>query len=369
MQKKPPFYKNKLFLFVVVIPTLISTVYFGFIASRVYISESTLVIRTPEKSSVPVLGQILQGVGFGTSQNDAYTVKDYILSRDAMQVLNKELNLKKTFESNAIDPFNRFGGLIYWKNNYEAFYKYYQNIVNVTLDPLSTILTLKTRAYNANEAQEMNAALLTQSEDLVNRLNVRGQKDMIEFAQQILDKAEQKSKKAALVLGQFRNQYGVINPEQQSAIPLQQVAKLQDQLIATQAQILQIETLTKDNPQLPSLRQRAQLLQDEVVKETARVAGSGDKSLASKAIEFQRLSLDSQFADRELVSAMASLEQARTQAQRQHIYIERISQPNLPDASTEPKRLQSILATLLLSLMVWGILSILNAGVREHYDR
>jgi len=369
LQNKTPLYKNKLFIIVVAIPTLISVVYFSFIASKIYISESTLVIRTPEKASISGLGQILQGVGFGTSQNDSYTVKDYMLSRDAMQILNKQLDLKTKFESKDVDPFNRFGGVIYWKDNFEEFYKYYQKMVNVTLDPLSTILTLKTRAYTANEAQEMNASLLTQSEALVNRLNDRGQKDMIEFAQQTLDKAEQKSKKAALALGQFRNQFGVINPEQQSAIPLQQIAKLQDQLIATQAQILQVETLSQNNPQLPSLRQRAQLLRNEIDKETARVAGSGDKSLASKAVEFQRLSLDSQFADRELVSAMASLEQARTQAQRQHIYIERISQPNLPDASTEPKRLQGILATLLLSLMVWGILSILNAGVREHYDR
>ncbi|OYZ87741.1 MAG: hypothetical protein B7Y07_03195 [Halothiobacillus sp. 24-54-40] len=348
--------KNRLFLIIVVIPTLISIIYFGLIASKVYISESTLVIRTPEKSSPSMLGQILQGVGFSTSQNDAYTVKDYITSRDAMETLIKKMDLKQQFEKNSIDPFNRFGGFIYWKNNLEEFYKY---------------LTLKTRAYTAKDAQEMNSLLLAQSEDLVNKLNDRGQRDMIDFAQENLDKAEMKAKEAALAVGKYRNEFGVINPEKQSTIPLQQIAKLQDQLIATQVQIMQIETISKGNPQLPSLRQRATLLKNEIAKETAHVAGAGanNKSLASKAVEFQRLSLDSEFADRELVSAMASLQQARTQAQRQHIYIERISEPNLPDASTEPKRFQDILATLLLTLIIWGIVSILNAGVREHYDR
>lgn len=286
-----------------------------------------------------------------------------------MQSLDQKLNLKKVFSSDSIDFINRFGGLIYFKNNYEEFYKYYQKMVGVNLDPMSNILTLKTRAYTAEEAQLINQDLLAQSEGLVNRLNERGQKDMIEFAQEILNKAEQKSKKAAIALGEFRNKFGVINPEQQTAIPLQQVAKLQDQLIATEAQILQIQTVSKDNPQLPALRQRAELLRSQMDKENARIAGSGDKSLASKAVEYQRLFLDSQYADRELVSAMASLEQARTQAQRQHIYVERISQPNLPDYATEPKRIQGILATLLLTLMLWGILSILNAGVREHHDR
>lgn len=358
-----------MFWLVVLIPNLLSVLYFGFIVSRVYVSESTLVIRTPEKSSVTGLGQILQGVGFGSSPNDAYTVKDYILSRDAMFTLNKELNLRTSFENKSIDPINRFGGFVYWKENFEEFYKYYLKMVNADLDLSSNILTLKTRAYAANEAYAMNASLVAQSESLVNRLNDRGQKDMINFAQEILDKAEKKSKQAALALGAYRNEFGVINPESQSAIPLQQVAKFQDQLVSTQAQIVQIETLSKDNPQLPSLRQRAKLLEAAIKAEMARIAGSGDKSLASKAVEYQRLFLDSQYADRELVSAMASLEQARTQAQRQHIYIERISQPSMPDAPTEPKRAQSIIAVLLLSLMLWGILSIIYAGVREHHDR
>lgn len=363
------FLKNKLFIVIVVIPTLVSIVYFGLIASKVYISESTLVIRTPEKSTPSMLGQILQGVGFSSSQNDAYTVKDYITSRDAMSELIKKMSLKQSFEKDSIDPFNRFGGIIYWRNNLEEFYKYYQRMVTASLDPVSTILTLKTRAYTAKNAYEMNALLLAQSEELVNKLNMRGQKDMIDFAETNVAKAESKAKTAALAMGKYRNEFGVINPEKQSTIPLQQIAKLQDELLATKVQIMQIESLSKNNPQLPTLKQRAKLLKEEIATETAHVAGSNDKSLASKAIEYERLALDSEYADRELISAMTSLQQARIQAQQHHIYIERISEPNLPDASTEPKRLQGILATLLLTLIVWGIVSILNAGVREHYDR
>ncbi|WP_082922709.1 hypothetical protein [Halothiobacillus diazotrophicus] len=362
-------FKNKLFTTVVAVPTLISVLYFGFIASDVYVSVSTLVIRTPEHSTPSVLGQFLQGVGFNTSQNDSFTVKDYLTSRDAMNSLISKMNLRQEFENKNIDPFNRFGGLIYWENNLENFYKYYEKKVSTKIDPLSSILTLTTRAYTAKDAYQMNSLLLKQAEGLVNKLNDRAQRDMIGFAEENLTKAENKAKAASLAMGKYRNQFGVINPEKQSAIPLQQIARLQDQLLATKVQIIQIQTLTKNNPQLPTLKERAELLKNEIAQETAKVAGSSDKSLASKAIEYERLSLDNEYAERELMSAMASLQQARTQAQRQHIYIERISEPNTPDSPTEPKRAQGILATLLLSLIVWGILSILNAGVREHYDR
>ena len=101
--------------------------------------------------------------------------------------------------------------------------------------------------------------------------------------------------------------------------------------------------------------------------ETTKVTG-GALSLANKAAEYQRLALEREFADKQLASALASLEQARSEAQRKQVYIERIAQPSLPDIALEPRRLRSIVATFVLGLVAWGILSMLLAGVREHQD-
>jgi capsular polysaccharide transport system permease protein len=90
--------------------------------------------------------------------------------------------------------------------------------------------------------------------------------------------------------------------------------------------------------------------------------------LARKAAEYQRLALDREFADKQLASAMVSLEQARNDAQRKQLYLERIVQPSKPDIAVEPKRLRSIFSTFILGLVAYGILSMLLAGVREHQD-
>ena len=97
------------------------------------------------------------------------------------------------------------------------------------------------------------------------------------------------------------------------------------------------------------------------------MAGGG-RSLASKAAEFQRLVLEKEFADRLLASALASLEQARNEAQRQQLYLERIAGPNLPDVAMEPRRIRNVLIILVLGLIVWGVLSMVVSGVREHMD-
>jgi capsule polysaccharide export protein KpsE/RkpR len=41
---------NRLFIAVVIVPTIISFIYFGFLANDVYSSEARFVVRSPNKS-------------------------------------------------------------------------------------------------------------------------------------------------------------------------------------------------------------------------------------------------------------------------------------------------------------------------------
>ena len=78
--------------------------------------------------------------------------------------------------------------------------------------------------------------------------------------------------------------------------------------------------------------------------------------------------MDRTFAERHLATTLTALEQARADAQRKQLYLERIAQPSLPDIGLEPRRFRSVMATFLVGLLCWGILSMLVVGVREHRD-
>lgn len=358
--------KNRLFLLCVALPSAMALVYFGLLASDVYISESRFVVRSPQKPTVSGLGALLQGVGFSKAQDDSYTVHDYVLSRDALKEIDNKLGVAKSYSNSNVDIFNRFGALD-MDNSFEALYKYYQKKVDVQQDTASSISTITVRAYTAQDAFNINQKLLELSEGLVNRLNERGRQDLIRSAAAEVADAQQKSKAAATALSAYRNAKGVVDPERQATVQLQQVAKLQDELIATKTQLAQLKTFTPQNPQIQALELRARTLQSEMDLETNKVTG-GDRSLANKAADFQRFALEREFADKQLASALTSLESARNEAQRKQVYIERIVQPSLPDIAIEPKRIRSILATFVLGLVAWGILSMLLAGVREHQD-
>ena len=80
------------------------------------------------------------------------------------------------------------------------------------------------------------------------------------------------------------------------------------------------------------------------------------------------MKLEQEFADNQLAAALASLEQARNEAQRQQLYLERIVQPSLPDVAVLPERLRNVVTVLVIGLVLWGILGMILAGVREHQE-
>ncbi len=357
---------NGLFWLTVAAPTAIAVVYFGFMASDVYTSESRFVVRSPEKQAASPLGLVLKGAGFSSNQGDAYTVQDYVLSRDALKALNDELGIGKAFGNANVDIFSRFGS-VDGDNSFEALYRYYQKKVTLITDSTSSISTLTTRAFTAEDAANANRKLLELSEVLVNHINERGRQDMIKFASAEVAQAAAKAKDAGLQLTVYRNKNGVIDPERQATAQLLQITKMQDDLLATTTQLAQLKAFTPANPQIPSMENRVKVLREEISKENANINGN-QSSLINKAADYTRLAIDRDLAEKQLASALVSLESARNEALRQQVYLERIAQPSTPDIATEPRRLRSIFATFMLGLLAWGVLGMLIAGVREHQD-
>ena len=76
---------SPLFVFAVLIPTLVATVFYGLIASDTFVSEARFVVRSPQRPQFSGLGALLQGGSFSRAQDDTYSVHDYVLSRDALR--------------------------------------------------------------------------------------------------------------------------------------------------------------------------------------------------------------------------------------------------------------------------------------------
>ena len=358
---------NRLFLCLVLVPTALAALYFGFLAHDVYVSESQFVVRTVQRQLPTGIGSLLQGTGLTQGSSDVYSVQSFLASRDALQVLEQRYHLKRSFGSPRIDSVARFNPLG-WDDSFESLLRYYQKfIINTDLDSTSSILTLTVRAFSAAEAHAINEDLLKMSEDFVNQLNERARQDLVRFATADVGTAEKQQRTAVAALSRYRNDHSLYDPGKQSDLQLQEVGALQAELINTRKQLADVRALARDNPQIPALESRARVLTSAIGSEMAKVAGDRS-SLSSKTPQYEGITLDRDFAAKYLAVALDSLEQARANAMSQQLYIERIAQPNQPDIAIEPRAVRDVAATLLLSLIVWALASLLVTAVREHAD-
>lgn len=355
---------DKLFLLTVVLPTMAAIFYFGFLASDVYVSESQFVIRTPDKQSMTGLGVLLKSSGFSSADDEVYAAQDYVRSRDALKALNANGAVARAYDNKSISIFDRFDPLGL-SGSFEELYKFYQGKVEVGYDASSAVATLTVRAFSPDDAYRFNSQLLALAEGLINRLNTRGRHDMVQFAAREVEDSQSEARNAAVALAAFRNTHGIVDPEAQAKAQLDMISKLQDELIGSRVQLEQLQKMAPENPQVPILTTRISGLQNQIDQQMGRVAGDR-RSLSAAAVQYEKLELDRELADKRVAAAMTSLQGAEDEAQRKQAYVERIAEPSRPDDPAEPRRLRGIFATLVLGLMAWGILRLLLAGLREH---
>jgi capsular polysaccharide transport system permease protein len=119
------------------------------------------------------------------------------------------------------------------------------------------------------------------------------------------------------------------------------------------------------NPAIPAVRNRIAAIGREINAQNGRAVGT-PTGIASKLGAYEKLQVEQDFATQMLTAASASLESARTDAQKQQFYLERVVEPNKPDDSTLPHRLRKILIVFGASLCLYFIGWMLVIGVLEH---
>ena len=152
---------NTLFLLTVVVPTLVATIYFAFLASDVYVSQSQFVVRSPDKPAASGLGVLLKSAGFSNAGDEIFATQDYVLSRDALahaqsedgDVENAYQQARNLACSTALIP--RVEG------TFEDLYDYYRGKVGVEHNATSSITTLTVRRSPPQDARRIISSCST----------------------------------------------------------------------------------------------------------------------------------------------------------------------------------------------------------------
>src|SRR5258707_126520 len=164
---------KRLRLALALLPTIVATLYFTFIASDRYVSEAKFVVRTAAKANgLSGFGSFLQVTGLVRSQDDVFSVQDFITSRDAVRQLAEQLQITDIYTRPEADFIARYPSLFYGAT-LEQFHKYFQWMVTVTFSSTTGITTLRVQAFRPDDAHAIALGLLDLGEQTVNRMNGR----------------------------------------------------------------------------------------------------------------------------------------------------------------------------------------------------
>jgi capsular polysaccharide transport system permease protein len=94
--------------------------------------------------------------------------------------------------------------------------------------------------------------------------------------------------------------------------------------------------------------------------------GARPDTLSRVLGSYEQLESERKFAETAYQHALQSLDQARANADRQHVFIASFIPPSLPEESLYPRRWRSLGTVALIALALWGIGGLTVQSVRDH---
>ncbi|MDH7794327.1 MULTISPECIES: hypothetical protein [unclassified Beijerinckia] len=359
------FRRHALFLLTVVVPVFLAFVYLFFIASDRYVSEARFIVRTSSGGSgLEGLASLVSTQGMSRANDETFAVNEYIMSRDAADLLIARNGLRDVLSRPEADIFNRFPNF-FTRDSKTKLYKQYENMVTAEIEGSTGISTLEVTAFRPEDAQVLAQALLKYAEELINRLNERAHRDALRYAKSIVDDSKSDFVQLERRISEWRNQSGTVDPGKESIAGLEQIGKMSMELATMEASLAQTIAVTPANPSIPAMREKVTSYRNTIDKLRQSIVGN-DASVANKLAAYEQFTVEKEIAGKAMAAAELNYLKARQDAERQQLYLQTIVEPNLPDQHTYPRRFLYLLGVIGIFGLIYMIIRSLTQIAMEH---
>lgn len=349
----------------VLLPTLLTFGYCALVASPMYVSETKFAVRNAveQPMGIDIASQLFKTAS--TSVQDARIVDAYLRSPDVFEKLDSELQLMKHYSDTSRDWVSRLASSpTLWDK--ETFW---QRVAQPKIDVDSGIVTFTVRAYTPDMAKNIAAGVLRQGEALINEMNERSRNDAIRLAESEVKVAQERIVKAQKALEAFRDEHKELDPKATATGLQSLVFELEGERAKVKAELAEARSYMKPTaPQVKALEKRLAAVETQLNAEKARIAGNpaGGNTINSWVSQYENLMIESEFAQKQLTTAMSAYEQARSMALAKSRYLVAIQQPTLPDESRYPRTWIFTLCAFFGFFLIYGLVRLIVASIREH---
>lgn len=358
--------RARLFLMVIV-PLISVVVYLYAFADDQYASQVGFTVRSEETSSATELvGGLSSLVGGGNTSN-SQVLYAYIQSQQIVERIQESLDIRAHYSAHwRSDPV-----FAIWPDaTIEDLVWFWNRIMLVSYDSSSGLMDIQVRAGTAEFARQLAVAIVRESEEMINQLNAQARRDSMASAERDLEAALERLRSAREEVAAFRARTQIVDPQADIQGRMGVINNLQQQL--AQALVdhdLLLQTTAENDPRMRQAERRIEVIEQRIASERLNFATQDvtvfDTDYPRLIAQFESLIVNQEFAVQTYTAALIARDAARSNVERQSLYLATYIQPTLAQRAEYPQRLLlSGLAALFLTL-TWAAATLIFYSLRD----
>ncbi len=340
---------------VVVMPVIVVSGYLFFAAQDQYASRAGFTIRQDDSASASdILGGMSQLLS-GSGGSHADLLFEYLHSQELVMQVDARLDLRAHFAlAWPRDPVFALPP----RGSVDQLVRFWQRILRVSFDRNTGLLLVEARANDPAYAREIILAIVASSEAMINQLNLQARRDRMRLAEADLQQAVTRLRTAREDLAEFRARTQIVDPEADIQGRMGVLNNLQQKLAEALVEHDLLALITDANdPRLRQSARRVDVIRERIVEERATFArqdtSTAETDYPRLIAQFESLLVEQEIAQQGYGAALRALDLARSNAERQSLFVALFIRPTLTQEPGYPKRLLLIGMTALFSLLVW----------------
>jgi len=350
----------------VAVPTILSAFYLFGVADDQYTSQVGFAVRSEEITSALGLLGGLSSLS-GASSSDTDILYHFIRSQELVDKIDSRIDLRKIYSVPEYDPVFAFDP----SGSIEDLTSYWGSMVRVLYDKGTGLIELRVHAFRPDDAQKIAQLIFDESSSMINELSAVARQDATRYARQELDLSTTRLSEARVALTEFRSRTQLIDPSANLQGQLGLLNSLQQQQAQAMIELsLLRETAQEGDPRINQAERRIAVI-DTMMAEERRKFGVGGgevgdgKDYSTLVGEFERLSVEREFAERAYIAALTAYDNATAEAQRKSRYLAAYVGPTLAEDALYPQRIVLTSTIFGFALLIWGTAALVYYSVRD----
>ncbi|MEL7255342.1 MAG: sugar transporter [Pseudomonadota bacterium] len=356
-------------ILVVMVPIALTAMYLFTIAKDQYASTTAFTVRQEQSGSASdLLGGLNFFAGSGGS-SDSDILFEYIQSQEIVERIDARIDLRGHYEQHW-DVDKVFS--LWPEASTEDLVSFWTRVVRISYDQTAGLMEIEVRAFDPDYAQAVAEEIVRESESMINALSAAARADATRYAQADLDEALTRLKAAREALTAFRTKSQIVDPEVDIQGRMGVMNNLQQQLAEALISFdLLSQTSNPDDPRVQQARRRIEVIRARIASERLAFAqgatdvGALTEDYPTLIAEFERLTVDREYAEETYRAALTALDVARANAIRRSRYLATYIEPTRAQSADYPQRYVLTALVGLFLLLTWAILALVYYSIRD----